>query len=585
MTTPRRKRKIIGEEFIRVFEEEAAKLEDARYLVQGTLYSDVIESGGSDGAATIKSHHNVGGLPEDLEFELVEPLRMLFKDEVRAVGAELGLPERLVWRQPFPGPGLAIRIVGGEVNKERLDILRAADAILQEEIRAAGLYRQLWQSFCVLPVVRSVGVQGDGRTYAYPIVIRAVTSDDAMTADWARLPYDLLERVSNRIINEVRGVNRVALDISSKPPGDDRVGVGPGSSGDLAVHSAVTRHSTADAPVLALDIDPRPRPGRARGAAARAAAAAAGRAGDLRSRWWALVPALSIVVVIVAVNFYEGSATFLTYLALVAVPPLAALALGLLVRGARPALALAAVPLFALAWALPGALAGEAAATALSGLACVALGWMLVSVVPARWLRLGVYAMAAIDAWLVAGDLLQGPNSVLSVASPAADLPRLQAVHFGSGADGLRRPLRRRPRRLPPRLRPASPAARRAALVAVLALLFDLLFFAVDTLPATVPVAVALALMQRAENRSAAQRRGRRGDRQLSCRRPTSSGREAGRPGCRPRTSRARPRSRSGGGRRWRRRCRRRSRSAGRCGPFRPSFSGEGSARCTYMKS
>ena len=215
---PERKRKIIGEEFIRVFEEEAAKLEDVRYLVQGTLYSDVIESGGSDGADTIKSHHNVGGLPEDLDFELVEPLRMLFKDEVRVVGAELGLPERMVWRQPFPGPGLAIRIVGGEVTKERLDILRAADAILQEEIRAAELYRRLWQSFCVLPVVRSVGVQGDGRTYAYPIVIRAVTSDDAMTADWARLPYDLLERVSSRIINEIRGVNRVVLDISSKPP-------------------------------------------------------------------------------------------------------------------------------------------------------------------------------------------------------------------------------------------------------------------------------------------------------------------------------------------------------------------------------
>jgi GMP synthase (glutamine-hydrolysing) len=216
---PERKRKIIGNEFIRVFEEEAAKLEDAAYLVQGTLYSDVIESGGSDAADTIKSHHNVGGLPEDLEFELVEPLRMLFKDEVRAVGAELGLPERMVWRQPFPGPGLGIRIVGGEVTRERLDILRAADAILQEEIRAAELYRQLWQSFCVLPVVRSVGVQGDGRTYAYPIVIRAVTSDDAMTADWARLPYELLERVSSRIINEVRGVNRVTLDVTSKPPG------------------------------------------------------------------------------------------------------------------------------------------------------------------------------------------------------------------------------------------------------------------------------------------------------------------------------------------------------------------------------
>ena len=215
---PEAKRKIIGEEFIRVFEEEANKLEDVDYLVQGTLYSDVIESGGSDHAETIKSHHNVGGLPEDLNFELVEPLRMLFKDEVRAVGTELGLPDHMVWRQPFPGPGLGIRIVGGEVNRERLDILRAADAILQEEIRAGELYRELWQSFCVLPVVRSVGVQGDGRTYAYPIVIRAVTSEDAMTADWARLPYELLEKVSNRIINEVGGVNRVALDISSKPP-------------------------------------------------------------------------------------------------------------------------------------------------------------------------------------------------------------------------------------------------------------------------------------------------------------------------------------------------------------------------------
>jgi GMP synthase (glutamine-hydrolysing) len=219
VTEPERKRKIIGEEFIRVFEEQAARLADARFLVQGTLYSDVIESGGDGRAAdTIKSHHNVGGLPEDLGLELVEPLRMLFKDEVRAVAAELGLPDRVVWRQPFPGPGLAIRIVGGEVTAERLEILRDADAILQEEIRAAGLYRELWQSFCVLPVVRSVGVQGDGRTYAYPVVIRAVTSADAMTADWARLPYDLLERVSNRIINEVAHVNRVALDISSKPP-------------------------------------------------------------------------------------------------------------------------------------------------------------------------------------------------------------------------------------------------------------------------------------------------------------------------------------------------------------------------------
>ena len=171
-------------------------------------------------AATIKSHHNVGGLPEDLEFELVEPLRTLFKDEVRQVGAEIGLPERLVWRQPFPGPGLAIRIVGGEVTRERLDILREADSVLQEEIRAAGLYRELWQSFCVLPAeLRTVGVQGDERTYGYVVVIRAVTSDDAMTADWARLPYDLLEKVASRMINEIPHVNRVTLDITSKPPG------------------------------------------------------------------------------------------------------------------------------------------------------------------------------------------------------------------------------------------------------------------------------------------------------------------------------------------------------------------------------
>ena len=219
LSEPEAKRKAIGAEFIRVFEEEAAKIGDARYLVQGTLYSDVIESGGGTGAATIKSHHNVGGLPEDLEFELVEPLRALFKDEVRAVGAELGLPERLVWRQPFPGPGLAIRVVGGEATKERLDTLRNADHILQDEIRKAGLYRELWQSFCVLPDIRTVGVQGDERTYGYVVAIRAVTSDDAMTADWARLPYDLLEQIASRMINEIREVNRVVLDITSKPPG------------------------------------------------------------------------------------------------------------------------------------------------------------------------------------------------------------------------------------------------------------------------------------------------------------------------------------------------------------------------------
>jgi GMP synthase (glutamine-hydrolysing) len=219
VTEPEAKRKIIGTEFIRVFEEEALALDNPKYLVQGTLYSDVIESGGGHGAATIKSHHNVGGLPEDLEFELVEPLRALFKDEVRAVGAELGLPERLVWRQPFPGPGLAIRIVGGEATKERLDLLRECDYILQDEIRGAGLYRDLWQSFCVLPDIRTVGVQGDERTYGSVVVIRAVTSDDAMTADWARLPYDLLEQIASRMINEIREVNRVVLDITSKPPG------------------------------------------------------------------------------------------------------------------------------------------------------------------------------------------------------------------------------------------------------------------------------------------------------------------------------------------------------------------------------
>jgi len=229
VTDPEAKRKLIGELFIRIFEEVARDLVAEKghaagagdaptgYLVQGTLYPDVIESG-SDTAATIKSHHNVGGLPDDLAFDLVEPLRLLFKDEVRAVGEELGLPHEIVWRQPFPGPGLAVRIVG-EVTPERAGILRAADAIVVEEVRKAGLYRDLWQSFAVLPAVRTVGVMGDGRTYAYPVVIRAVTSDDAMTADWARLPYDLLERLSSRIINEVEGVNRVALDITSKPPG------------------------------------------------------------------------------------------------------------------------------------------------------------------------------------------------------------------------------------------------------------------------------------------------------------------------------------------------------------------------------
>jgi GMP synthase (glutamine-hydrolysing) len=218
VTDPEQKRKIIGEEFIRVFEDESKKLGDVTWLVQGTLYSDVIESGGTDGVAeTIKSHHNVGGLPKDMVMKLVEPLRLLFKDEVRRVGEELGMPERMVWRQPFPGPGLAIRIIG-DVTEERLAILREADSILQEEVRKAGLYRELWQSFCVLPAIRSVGVQGDSRTYGYPIAIRAVTSEDAMTADWARLPYDLIELVSSRIINEIPAVNRVVLDVTSKPP-------------------------------------------------------------------------------------------------------------------------------------------------------------------------------------------------------------------------------------------------------------------------------------------------------------------------------------------------------------------------------
>jgi GMP synthase (glutamine-hydrolysing) len=217
VSEPEAKRKIIGETFIRVFEEVARELSDARFLVQGTLYPDIVESGGGD-SATIKSHHNVGGLPEDMTFDLVEPLRNLFKDEVRAVGEELGLPEDIVWRQPFPGPGLAVRIIG-EITPERLEILRQADHIVVDEIHRAGLAREIWQSFAVLPAVRTVGVMGDGRTYEYPVVIRAVTSEDAMTADWARLPHDLLERMASRIINEVPGINRVAYDITSKPPG------------------------------------------------------------------------------------------------------------------------------------------------------------------------------------------------------------------------------------------------------------------------------------------------------------------------------------------------------------------------------
>jgi GMP synthase (glutamine-hydrolysing) len=219
VTDPERKRKIIGEEFIRVFEEEARRLGEIDYLVQGTLYPDVIESVSVKGpAATIKSHHNVGGLPPDLKFELIEPLRELFKDEVRAVGRELGLADDVVSRQPFPGPGLAVRIVG-EVTEERLRMVREADAIVQEEVRAAGFYKRLWQSFAVLLPVSSVGVMGDARTYAFTVAVRAVESEDGMTADWAKLPPPLLERIATRIVNEVKGVNRVVWDITSKPPG------------------------------------------------------------------------------------------------------------------------------------------------------------------------------------------------------------------------------------------------------------------------------------------------------------------------------------------------------------------------------
>ncbi|MEY3434352.1 MAG: hypothetical protein RL057_732, partial [Actinomycetota bacterium] len=219
---PEEKRKIIGREFIRVFEaaaKEIAQDNKVDFLVQGTLYPDIVESGGGSGTANIKSHHNVGGLPDDLEFSLIEPLRTLFKDEVREVGIKLGLPEGIVWRQPFPGPGLAIRIVG-EVSEERLRILRRADLIVREELHLAGLDREIWQCPVVLLAdVRSVGVQGDGRTYGHPIVLRPVSSEDAMTADWSRVPYEVLAKISNRITNEVREVNRVVLDVTSKPPG------------------------------------------------------------------------------------------------------------------------------------------------------------------------------------------------------------------------------------------------------------------------------------------------------------------------------------------------------------------------------
>ena len=227
VTDPETKRKIIGREFIRVFEDAAAQVvaeagahgETVDFLVQGTLYPDVVESGGGTGTANIKSHHNVGGLPEDLQFTLVEPLRALFKDEVRAVGEQLGLPEEIVWRHPFPGPGLAIRIIG-EVTEERLAILRAADAIARDELTASGLDRQVWQFPVVLLAdVRSVGVQGDGRTYGHPVVLRPVSSEDAMTADWSRLPHDLIAAISRRITNEVPDINRVVLDVTSKPPG------------------------------------------------------------------------------------------------------------------------------------------------------------------------------------------------------------------------------------------------------------------------------------------------------------------------------------------------------------------------------
>ncbi len=216
VSDPERKRKIIGEEFIRVFEEEAKKLGDISFLVQGTIYPDIVESG-TNTSATIKSHHNVGGLPEDMEFKLIEPLRELFKDEVRAVGEELGIPHKLVWRQPFPGPGLAIRVLG-EVTEEKLAITREADAIFREEIAKAGLEEEIWQYFACLPNIQSVGVMGDERTYCHTIALRAVTSSDAMTSDWARIPYEVLDKVSRRIVNEVKEVNRIVYDVTSKPP-------------------------------------------------------------------------------------------------------------------------------------------------------------------------------------------------------------------------------------------------------------------------------------------------------------------------------------------------------------------------------
>jgi GMP synthase (glutamine-hydrolysing) len=221
VTEPEAKRKAIGNEFIEVFSEEAKQIGNVDFLVQGTLYPDIVESGVTSSGkktAVIKSHHNVGGLPEKMNLKLLEPLRNLFKDEVRRLGEELGLPDSIVWRMPFPGPGLAIRIIG-EVTKERLEILREADHVIVDEIKRAGLYRKLWQAFAVLPVIRSVGVMGDHRTYAYPVVLRAVTSEDAMTADWARLPWEVLEKISNRLINEVAGVNRLVYDVTSKPPG------------------------------------------------------------------------------------------------------------------------------------------------------------------------------------------------------------------------------------------------------------------------------------------------------------------------------------------------------------------------------